>query len=799
MQRTALKYKQKTWVQTLASLVCILLLTLPAGMSAAPPHPPAKVSAEQLLHMKERLESAADRVVRGHLLSQGITAPASVNVDFDFDKEKLRKDSLEYYQNWYQSIVVQAATDRKTAFELQKAEIKELAALLGYDEKGISKKNGQENDEDDSDKDDDSGSKSAADKKEISNTKPGARIGSFNLDLLGVGFPDPVSASSAAEQDKQNLKAQKTPKPEPVQREPARMPLTLGLQSFQQSAFTSPPAFTFDLNEYITDLNVRIILPHDAQDSKQDELKKAIADGLGLGAKLGDTLLKKINITKSPAPKVEPKKPEPEQNQDSEEDDENEEADDTTANKDDAVNKPQPTYMQQLFKPDSFLIPAVAASVIIGVILLAAAFLVSSGFTRLAGGLRELKPKEEPAASTAPKEPEPEQKEAVIQTKQESSESDNSSGSSDEALSRILAVDINLIRKQVADANTEDPELMAEVIFETMQDEDGLARLRDFITFAGYLSLKDSLSNLPRNLMNEYSGFVEDNSSEKSNPLTGIEVAQKVYRDFISKRDKYAENKDPNAKKLRKALMDADEAILEKIFSGVTAHEFVILFKTLSMNRVQKYLKTVPKDVLKEAFSSIDAEIPAIQQKTEAIAKKIEDAKGESRSKTSPVQKRLMLRILQNTSPDEEEFIQSLISSDDWDMKSLVMKTRFLFRDIPYVQPAILKKAFESFPSSFRAELFFVSPENIRNSLLSVYAEGARARDLLTSALSDIEKSEKKREQVTRNKNKNIQEFLERLHELLSQDPSTFDDIILKQMQNNSIQSGANASTKKAS
>jgi hypothetical protein len=291
-------------------------------------------------------------------------------------------------------------------------------------------------------------------------------------------------------------------------------------------------------------------------------------------------------------------------------------------------------------------------------------------------------------------------------------------------------------------------------------------------------------------MINEFNGYLEDNATEKSNQLTGIEVAQGFYRDFVAKRDKHAANKDPNLKKLRRVLMELNNEGMEKLFSSVDADEFVVLFGTIRLNRIQNLLRFVPKDALKDAFNKIGSDAAQLPEKTLSLIKKSTEIQHGAASTTSPVQKRLMLRILKSSTPDDEEFIQSLVSSEDWDMKSLIMKTRFLFRDLPYVQPAILKRVFESFPVSFRADLFFVSSESNRNTFLSLYAEGARARDLLTFEVSEIEKSEKRRDVVMRDKNKNIQTFLQRLHDSLAEDPGTFDDILNRLMQSGSIAPG---------
>jgi hypothetical protein len=157
-----------------------------------------------------------------------------------------------------------------------------------------------------------------------------------------------------------------------------------------------------------------------------------------------------------------------------------------------------------------------------------------------------------------------------------------------------------------------------------------------------------------------------------------------------------------------------------------------------------------------------------------------------------------MLRILKNATPDDEEFIQSLVANDDWDMKSLIMKTRFLFRDLPYVQPALVKQAFEAFPVAFRGELSFCSSENNRKVFMNLYAEGARARELLSAEIDQIEKNDKRRALVEKSKNNIIQQFLDSLHGVLSADPQNYEEIIVRQSQENGEQSPSSSDTEKS-
>ncbi len=737
MRRKLQKFEAFKMLKAAVSTLLCLAFFFTQVIYAAPSLPPARASAEQLLQMKERLTTNAERIVKGKLLSQGISSnDIAVNVDFDFDKEKLRADSLQYYQAWYQTLLQESTTARKQNMETQKSDIKELAKLLGYNDIGVEKIKPETKPE----------AKPTPDKKNGSDNKsPGQRLGNFNLDLLGMTYPDPEA--------QQQAQTQPTPAPKTASTDTQpRLPFTLGIQmSGHSGTFETPPAFTFDLADYITDVRINVILPTNAPEKLDTELRKAIAEGLGIAKQIANNADKKIIVSRAPVAK---------------------EAEKTS-------------YIQELLKPQSALIPAVAAAAIGGILLVLAAFLLLGGISKLAAGLTELKPKEAPAAESKSETPT-----AITlaaggaQGPGEGSRDEGKAGLNDpNAMSRMLAADITMVRTQIGEIIAQDPQLVAEIVRDFLSTEEGMADLKDLVTFIGFEVLKPSLNSLSKDLLNEFSAYLEDNGSERSNPMNGIELAQRLNREFVARRTKNAALGDEAIKALRKELTLADDDSLAKLFAVVDVQGCVLLLKTLSMERAQTFFKKIPTDVFREAYKILDDELANTPTIAKQVQTKLQEIQKNAGKKGSVGQKRLMLRILKSSTPDDEEFIQSLVANDDWEMKSLMMKSRFLFRDLPYVQKDIVKQAFDTFPPAFRAELCFCCNAEQQTLFLSLYPEGARAREMITAEIAQIERNDKRRSSVEKNKNTYIQQFLDVLHRTISADAKNFEEIFIKQAQ----------------
>lgn len=719
--------------------LCVLLtIGIPGGtLLAAPPLPPARVSTEQILQIRERMHGTAERIVRNFLLSKGIpSSTMSVVVDFALDREKLRADSLAYYQEWYTSVSNEATESQRQDFAQQKTNIEELAKLLGLREDPQATAPAQ----------------GAKQPPESGQPSSNVRLGSFNLDLLGMTYADPVSVT----QDSNT-----TAKPGTNDGN-QRLPFSLAVQIPGRTNLlaVTPPPFTFDLADYITDVTAAVTLPHDVPAEMDDELRQTLAKGLGVNATMRTSLVNKITLTRAPEPKVI--------------------APEAT---------PTPSFSQELFKPQSAFIPTLVATLIGAVTLLLAAVLIAGGFSKLARGLAELKP--ESSKETTDSGGDKTNDTASTPIVAASATHDGGTGDSGDdsnvdsnAASRLLAADMTMVRTQVLDLIEQNAPIVAEIIRDILNSNEGRDDLKDLMTFVGYDALAPSLNLLPKRLLNEFSAYLEDNGSGRSNPLNGIEVAQRLSRESASRNSKTTgtENSE-ELMELRHELLTTDDNVMEKVFATSNPVECTLLLQTMSMERTQKSISHFPREVFREAYGQIDSTIPERENVAKKLMEKIVAVRKENVVKSAQAQKRIMMKILKNATVEDEEFIGSLVANDDWEMKSLMMKTRFLFRDLPYVQTGIVKQAFESFPFAFRAELTFCCDEDKRKFFIDLYPEGVRARDMLKAEIEQIEKSEKRKEKALKSRNDTVEQFITMLHQVILGDAKNIDEILLRQAQ----------------
>ncbi|MCX6130096.1 MAG: hypothetical protein NTX25_13655, partial [Proteobacteria bacterium] len=241
-----------------------------------------------------------------------------------------------------------------------------------------------------------------------------------------------------------------------------------------------------------------------------------------------------------------------------------------------------------------------------------------------------------------------------------------------------------------------------------------------------------------------------------------------------------------------------EDAALSELMTQLEPPEIALLINTLSSERGNIMTKHLSQTQIKDACQFLDSSPKELASSIRSLAKKLEQASEKSGNKVSQKQRRFIFRLARKASLAEEEFVKMLIPAEDWPLKQSIMELRFFFCDLKYVSPSFLRETIDGFKMSFRAEILFLLPDELRTMIIETYTQGSRLRDLLTTELEDVKQNPQRSETVEQSREAIIDKFMEKFRARFVADPRQMREVILKQCELNNWQPPAEFSKSKA-
>jgi hypothetical protein len=434
---------------------------------------------------------------------------------------------------------------------------------------------------------------------------------------------------------------------------------------------------------------------------------------------------------------------------------------------------PPPSIIQwvfSLFRPNNLTIGIVTAAIAMALAQILGVLWIGRAMGGVAKSIKELKPPEESSATGGGEDGLGEETAA---------EAGESEGKYD-AQQTISAMtsDMKSIRTQLEDVIKDSPQAAAEVLRNMFYQDSGLSDMRDLMGFAGYTALKDALNRMPRSAIDELKAYIEDSKDEASSLLNGVEVAQRVYRNIVTRIT--GSSAEDSVQKLRDALINTEDDVLATVTKGANAEEVALFMTTLSVERGNKIMKDIPKDVLKEATALLDA-----APKPEIMSAVMDKLTGTTveKSATSKAQQRFIMRLVKGAPYDQEDSVKMMIPSDDWELKRMIMLQHFMFSDLQFLNADILKKALDGFEIGTRAEVLHAVDSSTRGILLNAYPEGSKLREAMTSELEEIGKNAQRQENIVEKKSKLIDSLMNKIQKIIQASPRVVDTTLEAQAQ----------------
>lgn len=425
------------------------------------------------------------------------------------------------------------------------------------------------------------------------------------------------------------------------------------------------------------------------------------------------------------------------------------------------------SFTEWFLSPSNSSVGILLAAIILGICAIISILLLSKVFSRIAGSISELKPEQATDASGG-SDHHSSDDETVIVTA-EAEDIPTRGGSAHDAAAALTAMtsEMRTIRDQLEEIIGSNSVVASELLRDLCYEKYGMEDFRDLLSFAGYNCLKEAMEKLPESVILQLQTYIEDNRDSQVNLIRGCEVAQRIYRDTVSKISVKSETMQ-YIKNLKDSLIKIDDAPLDRIVSEANASELALLLKLLSVERGNRLMKKLEGSKLKEACDLLDVEIENEEAVANSLAEKLNTAQSNVQS-TSHLQVRFILRLAKTATIHEEDSLLELIPEDNWDLKQSILTARFLFKYVKYLPSQSLKQIFEGFELGKRADILYCAGDEIKKSLLSQYQEGSKVMDMMMDELSTVESNAKRKESVTKNKDKLLEELLTKVRAKVAQ------------------------------
>ena len=704
----------------------------------------AFISRQDRLQLTDFYTNMLRQKLAGELKLIGVEGQEPVvSLSIEFDDTKVVADA----DAWRRSQESKAGAERAAQTEAVKSNIAELMEKYKPIQPQLPEPP-QTNEKADEEPDD------VAKDEEI---KGGIRLGRLNVDIANATISQIINRAQDDLRKKPVVEKNEKPQTATVPQViiPAQPPVTLSISvPAPQSAPLEP--FAYKAADYIKKISVDIILPAKTPKSFADSVPNLVATFLEFktianGASTAGWVKVKTAPPVPEAPKAEVAKPTPQ------------------------------TFIEGIWKPENSFIAIVVSVLILGLFIIIAMFAasraLSKGLQSAMSGLGKDIAALRPADSARDSDEDSNVKDVSAPTVNIASDQ---RGSFDQAAAgQAITRDMQNIRSQVSGFISENTFLCAEYLSDMFYDDTGLADFRDLLSFMGYAPLKPSLDHLPRAAVEKLETYIEEHRESPPNMLSGAEIAQRMYAECVSKatlRDESMKVFDP----IRAVLIKYDDAVVSKYISDADTVSIAILLKTLSVERGNRLMKSIPAGVLKESAALLDRPIDSPDQVIAQMITKLSEVSA-GIAERSQAQRRLIMRLVKTVTTAEEGMVYDLIPPDDWELKRQIMLTKLFLKDVPYVPVKALGQAFNALPLAKRAEVMLVADEALKTALNSTVGSGNKRAEMLQAEIDQNQKNVKKMAEINNRKSATLESLVQSVRRVIAADKQIVDQIIFAQ------------------
>lgn len=439
-------------------------------------------------------------------------------------------------------------------------------------------------------------------------------------------------------------------------------------------------------------------------------------------------------------------------------------------------------WVSGVFQPGNNGIILVMLALAIGLIFIGSTLVLAKAFRQVASGISSLKPEPVISNDYETKSDQNSQEvagDSIIPVLDSGSTAPTRKIFDSAANSHALTAEMKTIREQFAEIVQSYALAVAEQLRESFYSQVGLADFRDLLSFCGYPVIKPAVELLPKSCILALESFLDEEVDSNISLLNGVEIAQRVYRDVITKIA--TENgSNPTITELRKIIILTEDSALEVLSAELTPEESVVLLKVLSFSRGAKIVRASRATSLRQAINLLDTPLDQLTNAIQSLVTKLSESEiGDAHTAASETAK-FILRLVRNATYADEDDIDSLVGVNDKPLRRKMMHTRLFLRDIVYIKSEVIRSVLTSFDVAYRGDILFAMGDELAQHMISSFQEGSKLKEMLVSELDLIKKAKVRSDVVRLNKFVIIERFMHELRLRLHSDPSLIEDAIAK-------------------
>lgn len=466
-----------------------------------------------------------------------------------------------------------------------------------------------------------------------------------------------------------------------------------------------------------------------------------------------------------------------------------------------AINK---SWLNRFLQPENLSLSILFGFIVVGAFLFLLGRSIVTGLKFVANSLIELKPKDDSserkggASVDADFEDLSKSPSAMIidrGTDGSGKKSRSDTGANDGAMSNAL----NSLKAEFETIAQLEPDLTSEALRDVFLRENGTDEMRDLLSFVGVSSFQKLFSNLPEECLEILRENLQEESSVEANLLNGAYLSQSLSQK-IAARLSFFSTLQESSKRVFLELARMGPSDLTALAAKMEPSAIALAFNIVSVEAGQVITKSMDSELLSRTMQFVDMDSDLIEKESEAwLARAAGQGPSASRSrKRSTLKEKMVRRFARETDIAHEQYLQNMIPWDDFDLRLMVWKERFLYADIEHLPADLVRAVLDQYSIQSRADILYLLTPRVRAAVFALYPEGSKQIEVLNDEISEIENSEKRKDGLSNSRLPLLDSFMERIQAVLAHNPEIL-DIAIENFKNPGAGEAVNRALEEAS
>jgi hypothetical protein len=340
------------------------------------------------------------------------------------------------------------------------------------------------------------------------------------------------------------------------------------------------------------------------------------------------------------------------------------------------------------------------------------------------------------------------------------------------AEARALTSEMARLRELFHEAVKTDLLSLQEALGDLLRNSDGFATAVQCASFVDHHQFNPLTERLSPKLADDLRAFMLENSNLGAQTLGGADGCRSLIAQWNLRRIEVRSTAmQPEMIQVREAVLMTDDNDLFSWLEAQSGKEAAYLvFRNLTQNRMVQALRRINSAASSAFARSLDIVLSDFRLSANEALRALRELKSKEASEQSG-RTALIRKMLTNLRIKDEEMVINVLEGPDWELRRLIASKAFLFSDLGYLEPRFLLGLLEKYKTSEKTSVFYLLPTDIRNSILRVYPEDSKSKEVLLLDLKVLESNRKRFASVVAARDSILETFMTILRGALKNNP----------------------------